>query len=208
VSRPPIARDKLVRHICSLGNDKNGKPISIRTAELAAACNVLPGSVQAMLADPVAKGEICVCKVTPAEGRACNEYRKGSGAGVSQFQTLNIKRAGIAVSTAGQKPLPGTSSKPQPEVGEKTPAAGNQGPPPVAPAVTATQATPKPTARARMKEEPAAPKASAGDAIRINIDHDGVLIIGTDEGVLELQPEHSKRLGNFMLGSQGIWNPF
>lgn len=206
MSRPPIARDKLLRHIYSLGNDKNGNPISIRTAELAAACGVLPGSIQAMLAAPVAKGEICVCKVTPAEGRPFNEYRKGSGVGVAQFQKLNTKRAGIAVSTAGQKPLPGTSSKPQREVGS-TPAAGDQGPPPVAPAVTAGKATPGPTTGARLKKEPATFKAPAGDACHCGIDDDGTLLITIPEGFLELNPKQARKLGHFMGATHGVWNP-
>ncbi len=209
MSRPPIARDKLVRHICGLGNDKNGNPISIRTADLATACDIAPGSIQAMLSGPVAAGEIYVCKVTLPGVRAFNEYRKGGGQAVPEFRPLDTRRAGIAQSTADQKPRPSTINKPQPAVGNNT---GSAIPVPPASAgdraVAARPATPKSTTRARLKEEPAAKKASAGDAFNLTIDDKGVLIIGTDEGVIELQPNDARRLGNFMLGSQGVWNPF
>jgi len=208
MSRPPIARDKLVRHICGLGSDKNGNPISIRTADLATACDVAPGSIQAMLSGPVAAGEIYVCKVTPPSGRAFNEYRKGSGQAAPEFKPLDTRRAGIALCTADQKPRPSTINKPQPAVGNNT---GSTRPDPASAgerAVAAAKATPKPAARDRLKEEPAATKASAGDVFTITIDDTGVLIIGTDEGVIKLQPKQCQRLGHFLVGSQGIWNPF
>ena len=221
--KPTTNAAKLVAAIRALGVDKYMQPLSIKTKDLAAKTGIATASIQASLEAAVKNGDVVVCKVTPATGHSYNEWRAGPGVPPTEFKPLNTKRAGVALRTPAYDPRPAvplstpkpgvtsiepaTLGKPKRAVGT-TPAAGDQGPPPVAPAVAATQATPKPTARARMKEEPAAPKASAGDALTINIDHDGVLIIGTDEGVLELHPEHSRRLGNFMLGSQGIWNPF
>lgn len=222
--KPQSKTDQLLAIIEGLGVDKFMNPVSIRVPELAQRSGIDPNSIPPLLTTAVAKGRVIMCKITvPGKAKPLNEYRKAAGASPHEWMPLNTKRAGVALRTPARTstpavplstPKPGvndiepaTLGKPQRAVGT-TPAAGGQGPPPVAPAVTATQATPKPTARARMKEEPAAPKASAGDALTINIDHDGVLIIGTDEGVLELHPEHSRRLGNFMLGSQGIWNPF
>lgn len=207
MSRPPLARDTLVRHICGLGNDKNGNPINIRTAELAAACAIAPGSIQAMLAGPVARGEIYVCKVTPPSGRAFNEYRQGGGQPAPEFKPLDTKRAGVALSTAHQAPRPTLSKPPQPEVGKSTPAAGASHPPRGEPAVAA-KATPRPDAHAALKEEPAVREVSAGDVFSITLDDAGVLIIAADDGVIELQPNHAKRLGHFMVGSERIWNPF
>jgi len=73
-------------------------------------------------------------------------------------------------------------------------------------AVTSEQETPRP-APERRGMGPAPAKASAGD-VSITIDDAGVLVIGTNEGVIELQPKQCQRLGHFMVGSQGIWNPF
>lgn len=206
MSRPPIARDKLVRHICGLGNDKNGNPISIRTADLAAACDVAPSSIQAMLSGPVAAGEIYVCKVTPPNGRAFNEYRQGGGQAVPEFKPLNPKRAGIALATTGQAPRPALSKQPQPAVGN-TGSPQSESSSADERAVTSDPETPEPQPE-RRGMGPAPARAPAGDVFGITLDDAGVLVIATDEGVIELQPIHAKRLGHFMVGSQGIWNPF
>jgi hypothetical protein len=215
--------DTLLAHIEGLGLDKFMNPIGIRTQALAEATGVPVNSISVLLAPHVASGRLCTCKVTVPGSPAQNEYRKGAGAASTAFQPLNTKRSGIALRTPARAsgpaaplstPKPGvndiepaTLGKPQRAVGT-TPAAGDQGPPPVAPAVTAAKATPELTTRARMKKEPAARKAPAGDDMHLQIDEDGVVLIVTDEGILELQPKQSRRLGHFMASSHGIWNPF
>jgi hypothetical protein len=217
--------DTLLAHIEGLGLDKFMNPIGIRTLALAEATGVPANSISVLLAPHVASGRLCTCKVTVPGSPAQNEYRKGAGATAPKFQPLDTRRTGVALRTPARAgapavplstPKPGateiepaTLGKPQPAVGATTPAAGNPEPPSkVEPAVAAAPATPKPTAGVRLNKEPTTPKASAGDALSINIDHDGTLIIATDEAVIELQQSQSRRLGNFMLGSQGIWNPF
>ena len=227
--------DTLLAHIEGLGLDKFMNPIGIRTQALAEATGVPVNSISVLLAPHVASGRLCTCKVTVPGSPAQNEYRKGAGAASTAFRPLSTKRSGIALRTPARAsgpaaslstPKPGvndiepaTLGKPQRAVGT-TPAAGDQGPPPVAPAVTAAKATPEPTTRARMKKEPTARKAPAGDVaprpqhtngndgISLRIDHDGTLLIATDEGVLEIAPKQSRRLGHFMADTHGVWNPF
>jgi hypothetical protein len=220
--------DKLLKVIDNLGNDKYGNPVGIRSPELAAASGVPAKSITALLATAVTKGRVVVCKITIPGASAQNEYRKGGGLPPPEFVPLNTKRAGIALhgtpkppstrSTPLSTPLPAAAAiqtptflKPtQPEVvapSAETSAAGDvANPPPVVPAVAA-QATPKPEARARMKKEPAAPKASAGD-VRIGINDAGTLVIAIDDDSIELNPKQAKRLGYFMAGTAGVWNPF
>jgi hypothetical protein len=211
---PDSMAGRLLVIVRGLGNDKYGAPLSIKTSELARRASIPNNQVQCNMAGAVARGDVVVCKVTPAGGRPYNEYRVGPGVPPPALTSLNVRKSGIAQAThrGATNPEAPTLRKPQPAVGT-TPAAGDQGPPPVAPAVTAAKATPEPKAGVRLKEEPTTPKASAGDAtylgaLDISINHEGTLIIGTVESVIELAPEHTRRLGNFLLGSQGVWNPF
>lgn len=233
--KPTTNAAKLVAAIRALGVDKYMQPVSINTKDLATATGIAAASIQASLDPAVKRGDVVVCKVTPAAGHSYNEWRAGPGVPPTEFKPLNTKRAGVALRTPARTsapavplstPKPGVTSiepatlgKPQRAVGT-TPAAGDQGPPPVAPAVTAAKATPEPTTRARMKKEPTARKAPAGDVaprpqhtngndgISLRIDHDGTLLIATDEGVLEIDPKQSRRLGHFMADTHGVWNPF
>ncbi len=222
--KPTRKTDQLLAIIEGLGVDKFMNPISIRVPDLARRSNIDASSIPPLLATAVARGRIVMCKITvPGKAKPMNEYRRAAGTSADKWIPLKTKRAGMALRVPARAgvpavplstPKPGvteiepaTLGKPQRAVGT-TPAAGYQDPPPVAPAVTAEQATPAPAARVVLKKEPAARSEPAGDALTININHDGVLTIGTEEAVIELQPKHSRRLGNFMLGSQGIWNPF
>lgn len=219
--------ERLLQIIEGLGHGKtNFLPIGIRTAELADRAEVPRGSVQALLAPYVASGRLQCCKVTVpgSPGPEQSEYRAGGGVALPEFQPLNTRRgpgsaivARNGVATRAATPLSSprqtpadittpTLIQPQPAVGITTPAAGDPVPPRGEPAVAA-QATPKPQAHAPLKKEPAARKASAGDDLDITLDDKGTLTIATCEGVLELSPKHAKRLGHFMTGSQGIWNP-
>lgn len=170
-------------------------------------------------------------------GTPCNEYRLATMA-QGQFVPLNTKRAGIAHGAPTKPlpvttPAPKVST-PRPDImnieppslgapqrvgGPKPPAAGKPETPPVAPAVAA-QATPAPTPGVALKKEPTARPVPAGDVpprpqritgndgIALRIDHDGTLLIATDEGVLEIDPKQSRRLGHFMNDTHGVWNPF
>lgn len=127
-------------------------------------------------------------------------------------------------------PRPGAHEIEVPVLGRAQPAvASNSGssatgsptttPSPGVPAVAA-QATPELTAGAVLRKEPTTRKAPAGDVpprprringndgIALRIDHDGTLLIATDEGVLEIDPKQSRRLGHFMGDTHGVWNPF
>lgn len=175
---------------------------------------------------------------TPGCGGPTNEYRLGGGMATPAFKPLDTKRAGIAhgaptkplpVTTRAPKVStpptdimniePASLGAPQRVGGPKPPAAGKPVTPPVAPAVAGT-ATPVPTSSVVLKKEPTARPVPAGDVpprpqringndgIALRIDHDGTLLIATDEGVLEIDPKQSRRLGHFMADTHGVWNPF
>lgn len=218
--------DQLLKIIDGLGLDNNFNPVGIRTKALAEVSGVPANSISVLLTPHVNSGRLCVCKITVPGSPPQNEYRKGIGVPMPEFKPLNTRKAGIALGTPAHRggtakapPLstpapvvtaivPPTFIKPQPAVGSNT---GSAIPVPPASAgdraVAAGQATPKPAARARLKEEPAATKASAGDALRINIDDDGTLIIATAEDVIELDIDQALRLGDFMHATQGVWRP-
>lgn len=219
--------DLLLRHIESLGTDKvSGNPIGIRVAALAEATGVGVTSIPTLLQPYVLSGRLQCCKITRPGLPPMNEYRRGVGV-PTDFKPLNAKRAGIALrgtpkpASTGTTPLstpkPDVSSiatpqllkkPPQPEVGkaDATPAAGNSSTPRAAPAVAA-KATPGPAAGTALKKEPATQRASAGD-VRIGINDSGTLVIALDGDSIELNPKQARRLGHFMAGTQGVWNPF
>lgn len=228
--KPTTHAEKLVAAILALGVDRYMQPLSIKTKDLAKKTGIAAASIQACLDPAVKRGDVVVCKVTPATGHSYNEWRAGPGVPPTQFKPLNTKRSGVALRTPAYDPRPAVPlstpkpganeiepallGQPQSAVGKNTDSARSDSSLilPEARAVAA-QATPKPKAGVRLKEEPATPEASAGDApylgaLDISINHNGTLIIGTVESVIELAPEHTRRLGNFMLGSQGVWNPF
>jgi hypothetical protein len=222
--------DLLIQAIKRLGNDRFGNPVGIRTYELAQATDVPANSIQVLLVPAVKRGEIYVCKVSVPGRPPQNEYRIGGGVAAPEFKPLIPKRAGAALGTPGRRNTTTTAAtplstlkpaeaatptflKPQPAVGNTGSSRPDSSVVPAGARTVTAKATPKPAAGVRLKEESMTPKASAGDAayygaLDISIDHEGTLIIGTVESVIELPPEHTRRLGNFLLGSQGVWNPF
>lgn len=221
--------DQLLKIIDGLGNDKYGNPVGIRSPELAAISGIPAKSITALLAIAVARGRVVACKITRPGHQTQNEYRKGGGLPPPDFKPLNTKRTGIAIGQpahrGGTATAPALSTprcdadpiapssptkQPQPAVGTSTSAAGDPDTPPVEPTVAASPATPAPNTRAELKEEPAAQKAPAGNeldiTLDITLDDKGTLTIATCEGVIELDPKNTRRLGHFMVGSQGIWN--
>lgn len=229
--------DTLLAAIEGMGEDKGNRPIGIRTAELADKTGVPANSILMLLAPHVASGRLCVCKVTTPGRPPQNEYRRGAGMPPPSHTPLQPKRAGIALGQPG-KPLPVTtaapavssprtcepatpvflssSTTPQAQVGkQRQPARGS--PPDTPPAVPAATApgispaqTPKPDAGAVLKAEPATRKASAGDALRLTIDQDGVLQMGddTDPARWIFTPQQTKQLGYFLCQTHDVWNPF
>jgi len=223
--------DRLLRVIEGLGQDKGSfLPQGIRTADLAERAGVARASVAALLAPHVASGRLQMCKVSTPGLPAQNEYRKGAGVAVPDFVPLKAKRGpgspfaarngGPTAATVVPVSTPGAGiddivtptfiPQTQPEVVApsfaKTPAADVAPPIATAPAVAA-KATPKPQAGAALKKEPAAPKASAGDVFRINLEDDGTLILADEEVTMELDIGRVLRLGDFLHATTGVWRP-
>lgn len=154
-----------------------------------------------------------------------NTRRSGIAHGAPS-KPLPVTKAAPSLSTA----RPGLDDIKIPVLGHPQPAVGqNSGsrkigkspttPSPEAPAVAA-KATPAPDAGVALKKEPTTRSVPAGDVaprpqringndgIALRIDHDGTLLIATDEGVLEIDPKQCRRLGHFMADTHGVWNPF
>lgn len=221
--------DALVAHIEGLGSDKFFTPIGIRTSALAEATGVPANSIQQLLDSRVKSGEIVACTITGASGHREREYRAGPGLPPPDFKPLNTRRNGIARG-ATTKPLPVTTPAPslstpkpavaairtptflkptQPEVvvvAQKTPAAEARPPMRAEPAVAA-HATPSQAVRVRLKKEPTARNATAGDEIHVDIDADGTLVIANCETCIELDIDQVLRLGDFLHATQGVWRP-
>lgn len=240
MSEKPVRVTKteiLLAAIEGLGEDKNNRPIGIRTAELAAKTGVAINGIQVLLAPHVASGRLCVCKVTAPGRPAQNEYRRGAGVPTPSHTPLQPKRAGIALGQPG-KPLPVTTPAPSvssPRAAEPaipvflqtratTPQAqvGNSASrhagtstvtPPVVSAATAPGTrlaqTPKPDAGAVLKKEPATRKASAGDAIRLAISMDGSLQVGDvdDPARWVFTPDQVMAIGDFLHLTERVWRP-
>ena len=218
----------LLNHIEGLGNDKvSGNPIGIRVAALSEATGVGVTSIPTLLQPYVLSGRLACCKITRPGLPPMNEYRKGIGVPMPDFKPLQTKRGpGNLMARAAATAIWPTLSTPRPKIEDivtptlttktqpevvaphvaQTPAAEGAAPPPAETAVTA-QATPGPTPRAALKREPAAVKAPAGD-VRIGINCDGVLVIAIDDESIELNPKQARKLGHFMSGTAGVWNPF
>ena len=218
MSRPSIRAEQLIDAIRSAG--------TIRSGELSTITGITPNNIGTLLAQAIAARTVVVCKISQPGRRSCNEYRIGSGV-PDTFRPLTIKRSDIGTAshrggTTPRVPLsepinPGAASatptflKPQPAVGNTGSSRPDSSDTPAgARTVAADQATPKPAARTRLKKEPAATKASAGDAtsaLDIRIEHDGTITIGTVESVIELDPKQARKLGHFMGATHGVWNP-
>ena len=230
--KPPEREAKLIAAIRAAG--------TIRTKELSEATGVQPSNIGTGLAQAIARGTVYVCKVAPGPGgtgRPTNEYRIGGGMPAPDFTPLNPKQARIAAMASITRRAPDTraatgtlparsvmpevpvflsSTTPQAQVGNSasrhagspldTPPAGSAA---TAPGISPAQ-TPKPDAGAELKKEPATRKASAGDALRLSIDQDGVLQMGDgiDPARWIFTPQQTKQLGYFLRQTHDVWNPF
>ena len=238
--RPPGAdgpTERILAVLKALGTDKENRPVSIRSAELAERAKVNHGSLSALTQALEAKGLIIRCKVQPLKGNATFEHRLGPGLAPPGFTPLNTKRAGIALGAPG-KPLPVTTPAPTvstPRTSEPatpvflkpratTPQAqvGNSASrhagapletPPAVSAATAPGArsaqTPRPDAGAALNEEPATRKASAGDVLRLSIDQDGTLQMGDDHDPARwvFTPAQVLAIGDFLHATELVWRP-
>ena len=103
-----------------LGTELDGRPCSLRSAELADRARVNHHSLSKCVRSMVESGLITRCLVQPAIGNKTHEYRIGPGQPMD-MRPLDVKRAGVATgnhrSAGPQKPLPKTR---HPEVVQKT----------------------------------------------------------------------------------------
>jgi hypothetical protein len=228
--------ERLVQIVEGLGQDKvTFLPLGIRTSELAERAGVPRGSVQALLAASVDSGRLQCCKVTVPGSPPQNEYRKGTGVPIPEFQPLNTKRAGIARNTAHVRPAssmppvdvsrPADKREPEVPVFLKSsssttpqPAVGNTGSVQSEPtsaderAVASSTETPGPQPE-RRGMGPASAKAPAGDVagkLKLAIDDEGVLQMGdaSDPARWVFTPKQTKQLGYFLRQTHDVWNPF
>lgn len=208
------------------------RQVAMRTDELADFCGIESGSVQATLLAAVNAGAVTCCKVTSG-GRQINEYRIGSGM-VPRINAGNYKppKATIVPVRQGETqvidtPAPKRTARPQP-IYPATPdqsmeqsmhaqpaVAQNTGndpqettSSPAAVVVAATAATPVPKSKLR-ESGPASIKVPAGnvDSLYASIDSTCVLVIGTRETVIELQPDQILALGDFLNRTEPLWRP-
>lgn len=225
--------ERLVQIVEGLGQDKaTFLPLGIRTSDLAERAGVPRGSVQALLAPYVDSGRLQCCKVSVPGSPPQNEYRKGTGVPMPEFQPLNTKRAGIARNTAHVRPessmppvavsqvfdprepevpvfLLKSSSRttPQPEVGN-TGSVQSEQTSADEHAVASREETPglQPERRGM---GPAPASAPAGDVLRMSIDQDGALQLGdeNDPARWVFTPSQVLALGDFLHGTQRVWRP-
>jgi len=229
--------ERILAVLRSLGTDRDNRPVSIYTAELAERAQVNHGSMAVLGKAMEARGLVVRCLVQPAAGNARHAWRMGPGMPVPAFVPLNTKRAGVAMGQPG-KPMPVTTpasatstpcatepatpvflqtraTTPQAQVGNSasryakflpdTPPAGSAA---TVPGIRLAQ-TPKPDAGAELKKEPATRKASAGDALRLSIDQDGVLQMGDDEDPARwvFMPNQVLAMGDFLHATERLWRP-
>lgn len=229
--------ERILAVLRSLGTDRDNRPVSIYTAELAERAQVNHGSMAVLGKAMEARGLVVRCLVQPAAGNARHAWRMGPGMPVPAFVPLNTKRAGVAMGQPG-KPMPVTTpasatstpcatepatpvflqtraTTPQAQVGNSASrhAGSPLDTPPAGSAATALgispAQTPKPDAGAALKKEPATRKASAGDAIRLAISKDGSLQVGDvdDPARWVFTPDQVMAIGYFLHLTERVWRP-
>ena len=204
------------------------RQVAMRTDELASICGIESGSVQATLVAAVNAGVVTCCKVT-SNGRQVNEYRIGSGmvprthAGEYKPPKATILPVRQGETKVIDAPAPKRTARPQPiypaapdqSIQAQPAVANNTGSDPqettsspAAVVVAATAATPVPKSKLR-ESGPASIKVPAGnvDSLYASIDSTCVLVIGTRETVIELQPDQILALGDFLNRTEPLWRP-
>ena len=105
------AQQRIVAVLKALGTEKDGRPKSIRAAELAERADVQHASLSSTVKPLLELGHITRCMVQPTKGPQTYEYRLGMGVPAPAFSPLDTKRAGMALGKPG-KPLPVTTKAP------------------------------------------------------------------------------------------------
>lgn len=105
------AQQRIVAVLRALGTEKDGRPKSIRAAELAARAEVDHASLSSTVKPLLELGHITRCMVQPSKGPQTYEYRAGMGVPAPAFSPLDTRRAGMALGKPG-KPLPVTTKAP------------------------------------------------------------------------------------------------
>ncbi len=116
------AQARILEVLRGLGTELDGRPKSLRAADLAERAKVNHHALSKCVQALVEIGQVTRCLVQPAKGNKTHEYRIGPGR-VADMKPLDVKRAGIATgahrSTSGPlKALPKTR---HPEVVQKAP---------------------------------------------------------------------------------------
>ncbi len=106
------AQARILDVLRGLGTETDGRPKSLRAAELAQRAKVGHSSLAKCTGALLALGQITRCLVQPARGNKTYEYRIGSGVAASDPKPLDVQRANVARAThrgaAPLKPLPTT----------------------------------------------------------------------------------------------------
>jgi len=105
------AQQRIIAVLKALGTEKDGRPKSIRAAELAARAEVDHAGLSSTVKPLLELGHITRCMVQPSKGPQTYEYRAGMGVPAPAFSPLDTRRAGMALGKPG-KPLPVTTKAP------------------------------------------------------------------------------------------------
>ena len=182
-SRPTRALEILQRH-----------PTGIRSAELAKALGIETKQIHGAIAGLMRNGDVISCKVTLGDGTETVEFRLAAGAGMPappNPQAYSIRRR------AAGNPIIPRPSEVGPALGSERPAGA------AAPAAPPPDAAPKPG--------PVFPEATrphpGREALDLQLDQDGGLIVANDETTLALNPAQVLALGDFLRMTEGVWRP-
>lgn len=111
------AQARILATLRALGTDKEGRPLALHAAELAARAKVNHHSLAKCTGALLELGQITRCLIQPAKGPKTYEFRIGPGLPAPEFKPLNARRAGAAAgkhrsSTGPLPPLPKTTPAP------------------------------------------------------------------------------------------------
>jgi len=113
------AQARILAALRATGRDKEGIPLPLRSAELAARAKVNHGALYKATTPLVELGQVSACLVQPAKGNKTYEYRI-SVAGIPAAQPAPLKPAKAGVATAAHRshrePPPVPALKRQAEV--------------------------------------------------------------------------------------------
>lgn len=163
--------------------DYIAKKGSARSDEIAAAIDIEPKDVSALLAPAAAGGFLVTCKVSRPGKPPVNEYRLSAGYAPSEWRNFRIKR--------GTAP---TSVK-------------------VPPVVAKESATPKARLTSSATQiageslrKAATPSVPVMAAPMFHVDSNGQLTINLPAGPITLTPAETRLLGNFMDITEPAWS--